>query len=254
MKRYERQKGAPWLQSNNTYDITIIGAGTIGSWTTLSLVKAVDKIARISVVDYDVIEGHNSTGQLYPEAFVGLYKIYALNEIIQFLAEGSSLTLNHSEVNEELIETSWGELFDEKIPHFIIIAVDNMEVRNLLWKFICDSQKKGFSVIGIDTRLSPEVCEILTSRTHKESQYILDNYIYDKKELSELPCSYKSTTYTGMYAASMITSQVTNIISNINLKASLYPAPFRILMNFNTNKQEYEHFSEKENAASVVAG
>jgi len=61
--------------------IDIIGAGGIGSFTTLALAKM--GFNNLRVHDFDVVEDHNVASQFFKEPQLGMYKVDALRDNVK---------------------------------------------------------------------------------------------------------------------------------------------------------------------------
>src|ERR1035437_9086780 len=63
--------------------IAIIGAGSIGSWTALALLKL--GCSDVTVFDFDKVEEHNIGSQIYTMADIGKDKTQALKDRLGLL-------------------------------------------------------------------------------------------------------------------------------------------------------------------------
>src|SRR3990170_3456674 len=68
-----------------TMPIAIIGAGSIGSWTALALLKL--GCSDVTVYDYDNVEEQNVGSQIYKSADVGMPKTEALRNRLGILVD-----------------------------------------------------------------------------------------------------------------------------------------------------------------------
>ncbi|KKK73235.1 hypothetical protein LCGC14_2895880, partial [marine sediment metagenome] len=83
--RYSRQMG---IVDPGKLDIPIavVGAGGIGSWTTLALTRM--GCNDITVIDFDKVEAHNVGSQIFTEDDIGKTKVEALADKISSLGSG----------------------------------------------------------------------------------------------------------------------------------------------------------------------
>lgn len=137
-QQFNRFKDAPWFPKENEM-VMIGGAGGIGSWLTLFLARAGFKPI---VYDFDVIEEHNTGGQLFRQSDVGRFKVDALFQIVREFANESINSINIA--------------IDANSPThaFMFSAFDNMRAR----KDLFEVWKKSFAnspvkPIFIDGRL-----------------------------------------------------------------------------------------------------
>ena len=110
--------------------VTVIGAGGIGAATVVALAKT--GFENITVYDFDTVEEHNLPNQLLP-IWVGDQdtlqwgKPTALFHLVYDLAD-ISITIK----NERYVDQPLGEI--------VIVAVDSLDVRRLIWAQVHGSQ------------------------------------------------------------------------------------------------------------------
>lgn len=184
--------------------ITIIGAGSVGSFTALSLTKM--GCSNVSVYDYDVVEKQNVGCQFYGEGDVGKPKVEELNNYIW----------HHCGVEMTTTQDKWktNEHDESKI---IICAVDTMEDRREIWEKL----KEDYNVVYyIDARMGGELMRIHTvDMTDPESikQYART---LDAKP-APIACSERSIVYNVFFIAGFITNQVKRIVRKQPLSNSI---------------------------------
>jgi hypothetical protein len=161
-------------------EITIIGAGAIGSFTALSLAKI--GFENITVIDFDEIDDANMNCQFYRIKDIGKPKVQALQEIIKDFT-GVEITARN-------------EKYESGIFNGILItAVDSMAVRKLIW----DNHKEislGTNLF-IDPRMSIE--SALCYAMKPFSQDDIDSYektLYTDENAEAERCTNKSVMYT----------------------------------------------------------
>jgi len=154
--------------------ITVIGAGGIGSWVVLGLVKTGFKV--ISVWDGDIIEPHNIPNQLFEMDQCGINKALALNYHMPVVTPKTK----HWE-GEDISST------------VIVIATDNMEVR----KRIVETQRANLIV---DCRIGGEIIRIVSVSLvdYGSKAYYLDTW-YPSGDASDLPCTAQSIADVGFF-------------------------------------------------------
>ena len=143
--------------------ITIIGAGSVGSFTTFCLAKM--GFSEIRVIDFDAVEIENMSSQLYRPCDIGKQKVAALKELIKAFCDTD-------------IEVVDGRYESGTFPGIVISALDSMAARKLLW----DNHKE----VSISTKL------FVDGRMAAES-----SLCYAMNPLDPADCiSYAKTLYT----------------------------------------------------------
>jgi tRNA A37 threonylcarbamoyladenosine dehydratase len=181
---------------NQKLDIIIVGAGSTGSFTALNLAKM--GMNKISVIDFDVVEEHNIPNQFFRTKDIGKLKVEALSEIIKEFTD--------LEIETENIEIDENYNFDLTTNTLIILCVDSIEVRKLIYEKV-----KDYPIKLIDTRFGGEGFSIhsidLSNESHKEK--------YEKSltaTAKETSCGEKSIIYTILNLA----SEVCNLVKKID--------------------------------------
>lgn len=172
--------------------ITLIGAGSIGSFTALGLTKM--GCQDLTVFDFDTVDEVNVGCQLYGSQFIGSNKTYALMGILQELTD----------IKLKINETKW----DGATSPIMISALDSMETRREVWESI----KNDVSVKWyIDGRMAGEYMHILTIKMiDKDSRDFYEKSL-EAKEVEQQSCSNKGIVYNTLIIGGLITQQVKRI-------------------------------------------
>ena len=189
-----------YLRQTDFYDpdndlnptVTVIGCGGIGSPTALTLAKM--GIKNIILMDFDKVEEHNRPSQGYREKDIGRPKVEALKEIIEEFAEDCHVTV----INEKFI--------DQDLEGVVIMAVDTMEAREMIWEKV---RWNSNILLCVDGRLAGEYFEIFTIGPNrlKDIEYY-ETKLFSDKEASKLPCTAKGIIYTGGMISAFIANQI----------------------------------------------
>ena len=158
--------------------ITVIGAGSVGSFVVLALAKM--GIQSIEVWDDDTVEVHNIPNQFYPLASVGAYKVEALASFVEVMT-GVSIYTHKVRFT--------GSVLLPGIRSIIISAVDSLDVRRDLWKSIKTKEKPE---LYIDARMGGELMRIFAVRNSRDFVYYEDSL---KGEAVALPCTARSIVF-----------------------------------------------------------
>ncbi len=109
----------------NLDKINIVGAGSLGGFTTLLLAKISAIVGRrITVWDFDRVEGHNVDNQIYKQDDVGGLKVEVLKKIIL------SITGLEIESQDARVGT------DSDLRGGVIVLVDSMVAREEIFKAV----------------------------------------------------------------------------------------------------------------------
>jgi len=188
----DRFKEAPWFNPEQV--VTVGGLGSIGSWLTFFLGRIVDKIY---VYDFDVIETHNMSGQLYGQHHLNMEKSEATKSI------ASGFNPNTTIVERGKFEEGNG------VNPICFSCFDNMEARKNMFESWLQLDKKE---LFVDGRLTAEQLWVYAVTPDREDDY--RDYLFDDDEIEELPCSFKSTTHISSMIASHMTVMFTNYLHN----------------------------------------
>jgi tRNA A37 threonylcarbamoyladenosine dehydratase len=202
-----------------TQSIGIIGAGSIGSWTTLALSKM--GCSNITVYDYDSVEDANIGSQLFSNVDVGKPKIEALSDKIRLLTE-SSIETKALRITRDNI--------DELLFHNIIImAVDNIESRSAISNKIPENWIGTF----IDARMAGNALEIYTipyiqttdstgvdPLTRSRIEFYKTT-LFEPSEASPIRCSSRVVVYNVFIVGGLIADIVAKLSRNEDVPQEL---------------------------------
>ena len=189
---------------NQRKEIILIGAGSTGSFISLTLAKM--GFNKIKVIDFDKVEEHNIPNQFYRLEDKDSLKVNALKEIVKDFS-GNEIEVLNEEVKEDFN-------FEEHInlETMVIFCLDNMESRKLIYEKI-----KDFPIHLIDTRMGGEGYQIYTiDLTNDEEKAEYEKRL--EATTSNAPCGEKAIIYTIL----SIASETCNIIKKLD-KAESYP-------------------------------
>lgn len=180
--------------------ITIVGAGAVGGWTALSLVKM--GFSNITVWDDDVIEIENMNSQLYRHKDIGKKKVDALKDIIN----------DFCDIEITVKDTLYPLTNHLNTSNLFLSCVDSMDSRKVIW----DTQKKnGFCKHYIDPRMGAETALLYVMNPNDDKD--IDSYeksLYSDSGAVQEKCTAKSTQYCALALSGLICAQVKNLVTN----------------------------------------
>jgi molybdopterin/thiamine biosynthesis adenylyltransferase len=203
-----------------TNPITIVGCGAIGSFTALAIAKM--GFHDITVYDNDKVSTENISNQFYRYKDIGFNKASALCHMIE----------DFENILIKPVTDKWIPSLSEYLTPYVIMAVDSMTVRTLLYKSILKNPDiKGF----IDGRMGGQQAEIYTIGNNRYERGIYKNYLWKEEEASELRCTQKAVMYNVLWIASLIAN-------NLRLMMENKPYKNTMIMDFeNTEHQNITH-------------
>ena len=171
--------------------IHVVGAGSIGSFTVLTLAKM--GFNNINAYDADTVDDANVGCQLYGPKHIGMHKVDALQSIVRDLTG---------------IEIGFvaGNYLGGKLDGVVIAAVDSMATRRLIFT----EQRMNYGMqYYIDPRMGAEHAMMYCVKGMNKPEF--DNYkktLYSDGEAISEPCTAKSTVYTASYIGSLVAQTV----------------------------------------------
>lgn len=197
--------------------ITLIGAGAIGSFTALSLVKM--GYHNITAIDYDSIDIENMNCQFFRHKDIGKRKVLALQELIE---DFTGITIN-------AINDRWS---GSQIDGIVICAVDSMEVRKQM--FNTHARKAFKTSVIIDPRMGAEEAMMFTYSPVNPKE--IDEYsrtLYSDSDAIQERCTAKSTMYCALGLSAIICSTIKEItVNNTRPKSVVYDLKSQDMMTF----------------------
>jgi len=181
--------------------VTVIGAGAIGSFTVLALAKI--GVTNITVYDEDTVEDHNLPNQYYRLEDIGKKKVVALAEIVEAFT-GVQIT----PVAEMYVA--------QPVSGVVISGVDSMDARMEIWKNL-----KGFYPDHyLDARMGAEVGQIFAVEPANflSAEEYEEKKLFPSTEATPGACTARSTMFCANGLASLVTAQVSNIINGRRTK------------------------------------
>lgn len=164
----------------NIREINIIGAGSLGSFTT-QLIAKMHPIWQcpLNVWDFDKVEEHNVNNQLYSREDIGNSKVGALSNVMRRLGE-SNLNIINSIVDEKT-----------DLRGLVIVAVDTMAAR----KKVMDACKFNWGVdYLIEARMGGHIGKVFAlNPKHPEAVSLYTQYLYDDKNTANQICATNET-------------------------------------------------------------
>ena len=179
--------------------IGIIGAGGIGSPTSLVLTKM--GFPHITIWDDDKIEEHNLPNQLFEANKIDYTKVDALYY---------TLTSYNSDIDLDIYCQKFNTQSKSEIKDIMICTVDSMTERKKIWKIIKGNKK---CELFIDSRMGGELLRIYSINPNNEvDQEFYEEHFYSSKEADKLPCTARSIFYNCFVIAGLIGNQCKKFI------------------------------------------
>lgn len=210
---FMRQLGI--LHTDNMKDVSVhvVGAGSAGSFTVLTLAKM--GIRKIEVWDDDTIESHNIPNQFYMVTQTGKNKVDALKEMVKTMT-GVDIKVR----NERFTEDSEMDLSTGK--NIVVMCTDSKESRRTIWKKI----KNTPDCVLVDSRMGAEMMKIYTMRT--TDTMVQGDYEDSLKQNGvELPCTARTIIYNVLVLSGIVVSQIKKVINGED-------CPFEVILDLKT--------------------
>lgn len=203
-----RFSSAIWYEKIQEQEVILAGCGGIGSYVAFLLARL--NIGQLTLIDPDVVDATNMSGQLFGLRDIGLLKVQSLYDFVS----------QYAGYHRVISRTS---RYDNSGPvrKIMICGFDNMEARKtfyLEWRSYLatlgsDSRKK---CLFIDGRLAAEEYQVFAiqgddERAMKEYE---DKWLFSDAEAEETICSYKQTTFMANMIASTMVNIFVNFIAN----------------------------------------
>lgn len=194
---------------NITQSVGIIGAGSIGSWTTLALSKL--GCPDLTVYDFDAVEEQNVGPQLYTSRDIGKAKVVALKERLQILLEKDPDIFNIKvDENTEAIRKH----------DVIIMGLDTIEARRNVFENLSKIHKPNAWLI--DGRMEANEIQIFAFQlndTEATQKYV--KTLFNEASVTPVACSMRSVVYNCFIVAGLITDIFSRIVNED-------PVPFNL--------------------------
>lgn len=184
--------------------IAIVGAGGIGSWTTLALAKM--GCRSLTVFDFDVVDPGNVGPQIYSEHDIGKPKVEALQAKIPLIAEGTGV-----EAIQDRIENQKARI---QKYNLVISAVDNMEIRKAIFEMTLKNQTL------IDGRMGGNAIELYTvPGNNPEARKIYNKTLFTQEKARELKCGERAVVYNTFIISGLIADVVAHLANGKEVPA-----------------------------------
>jgi molybdopterin/thiamine biosynthesis adenylyltransferase len=187
--------------------ITIVGAGAIGSWTTLALAKM--GFTDITVYDFDTVDIVNMNSQFYGLEDVGDYKTSTLFERIFAMTEVQIKTMNEIYTTKE----------NRNIKGILISAVDSMAARRDIWESVKNKAIQLKAVI--DPRMGAEEALLYCMNPMDErDQESYAKTLYSDEEALQERCTAKATAYTALMLSGLVAKTVKDVLTGNHIRTA----------------------------------
>lgn len=193
--------------AENNMNISVIGAGALGSWIILGLAKS--GIKNITVYDFDKVEEHNLPNQVYSISDIGKLKIDALQERIM-----KDCGIKIETICDKVTKNT-------KITSGIVyLCTDTMSSRKEIWE---NCIKYNLNIpLMIETRLGAEMGLIYT--INPIDPFNIEGYektLYTDEESEESPCTYRSIITVVLIMAGMAVHKTIKYINGLEYKPKI---------------------------------
>lgn len=185
-ERYGRHWGLIDVERLHTTPIKIIGTGSVGSFTALSLVKMGAHM--IEVWDDDLIDEVNISNQFFRIKDIGEYKVDALQSLISEF-EGISITNHPSKCTD-----------GSDLSGIVITALDSMIPRKRIWDGVKNNEKVD---LFIDPRMGGRVARIYAVNP-KTGIEAYEKTLYTDDDSAPERCTERTIIYNVLGIASMV--------------------------------------------------
>lgn len=202
---FKRQTGIFDPEKNKQFPISIVGCGSVGSFTALALAKMGANVAE--VFDSDTVEEHNIPNQFFAKKNVSLKKTLALKLQLEEYTDASPATKENVDKNTKLNGL------------IVVSAVDSMEQRKVVWQAV----KKSKPMLYIDSRMGGRIFSVhsIDMLNEAEAKAYEEGLSKAGKGL-EVPCTESSIIFNVLGVASVVCNQVVEFAANRKLRPVIH--------------------------------
>jgi sulfur carrier protein ThiS adenylyltransferase len=186
--RFERQEGLVPHEPLQELSVTVIGVGAIGRQVAMQL--AAVGVARLQLVDFDVVEPTNVTTQGYLHSDLGLPKV---------AATGSAIHQIDPTIELELIEDRYRP--QQTVGDAVFCCVDSISARSAIWRSAGSRCR-----FWCDGRMLAEVMRILTVADDQGRDHY-PTTLFQQAEAHSGACTARGVIYTAGIAAGLMLHQ-----------------------------------------------
>lgn len=189
--------------------VVLVGAGAIGSWAALALVKL--GVQRFTVYDMDVVDPPNVGVQAYGAMHLGMRKVDALASLLDAVtAGGVKVSPKHGKFTEKTRLP--------KSADVIVASLDNIPTREAVWAATLGCGGKVRPLVYIDPRMGAEQLDIKTTVLNVDGKGFTPSQRaeYEKsfhKNVPPAPCGANSTPYAAMACGAAVAAKVKQAVN-----------------------------------------
>jgi len=195
--RFLRQQDAVNMSRVTSLGVSLIGLGSVGSYTALGLGKL--GVCGLQAWDADVVSPENVSCQLYGDDHIGMLKA---NAMLQLMEQLGGHTPNAVCQRYE----------DQPLTEVVISAVDSMVARKQIWQSV---RQKSEVKLYIDSRMALQTLVVYCVRPAiREDRVAYSLTLVPDAETLQEPCTNRSIGFTAMMAGSILTSLVKRFVND----------------------------------------
>jgi molybdopterin/thiamine biosynthesis adenylyltransferase len=177
--------------------VSIIGCGSIGSFSALTLAKM--GVQSFHLWDGDAVGVENIGCQNFGWEHVGKTKVEALRDI---LVANSPVQAKHITIHKEFVG------LDTKLPKVItIVGVDSMTARHIIWEKVKDKVP-----LLVDGRIGGQLVRVFNVIPSEEYNTYYEKYLVAEEDASEDPCTAKNVSYVANMMQALVGRAVRQFI------------------------------------------
>lgn len=208
MAELTRFSDALWLRNIGVHNVSIGGAGGLGSYLAFYLGRMG---CDITIYDNDTVDTVNLAGQLYNESHINMDKVVAIRDVVKEFS-GTTISTLKKRVDEEFLS------------EVVFSCFDNMDARKKVFNaWLKEAEAENFDkFVFIDGRMHAEHYEVFCVHD-KESAERYKQHLFDDAQMEDAPCTFKATSHCAAMCSANMAAVFTNWLSNI----ATHPAKFR---------------------------
>ena len=201
-----RFSSAVWYEAIQKKKILVAGVGGIGSYVVFLLARMHPE--QLIIMDNDVVEYANMSGQLYSNDNVNSYKTEAIAGMVANYANYYCVSCINRRFD-----------YSTTPMDIMICGFDNMSARSTFFNSWVEHVKHSShpeKCLFIDGRLAAEEFQVLCIQgndTYNINRY-REEFLFGDTEADATVCSYKQTTFCANMIASVMINLFTNFVAN----------------------------------------